>query len=93
MFMLLLFYPVFGEVRVVPCCFYPGLWRGYVLLSFLPRYLARFVLYPAVFTPVFGEVRVAAVFTHVFGDVRVAAVFTPVFGEVRVAAVFTPVFG
>jgi hypothetical protein len=40
-------------------------------------------LYPAVVTPVFGEVRVAAVFTPVFGEVRVAAVFTPVFGEVH----------
>ena len=36
------------------------------------------------FTPVFGDVRVAAIFTPVFGEVRVAAVFTLVFGEVRV---------
>ena len=33
----------------------------FVLLLFLPRYLAMFVLYPAVFTPVFGDVHVAAV--------------------------------
>jgi hypothetical protein len=36
--------------------------------------MARLVLYPAVLTPVFSEVRVAALFSPVFSEVRVAAV-------------------
>jgi hypothetical protein len=45
-----------------------GLGSDYIQILF--RLLCgwfTFQLYPAVFTPVFGEVRVAAVFTPVFG--------------------------